>query len=293
MTTPNDDQNLQEQPNGSEGTTDADDENSGWTNPASDPVEEEVQPSAKPEDGSEGGEQGDANAAADEPKEEPKDEPKKADAPSEREKAILDKYSMSKNEAETLRKAALKLEQEGLLDRAEIAEAIGVKKDFLDSVLDKKELPEVGEDGHVQVLQQRFVSDFNNPSLAKAAERLYGPKEQRDEILQAFDYAVQTDAAVRDQYLNATPDDVFYLVMDAGKAALDTFREAQKLGGPAGMMAEITRLRAENAELKSKPAQVTTQAKTEASDEDEQETEQPAAPAPKNAREAHVRAMMN
>jgi len=283
MTTPNEDQNLQEQPNGTEAGDETDDENVGWTNPEEESDQADGKPNAEEDAGNE-----DADETEDE-EQKPAPEANASDGSNDREKALRDKYSMSKNEAETLRKAARKLEADGLLDRDEIAEAIGVKKDFLDAVLDKQDLPEVGEDGHVSALQERFVEDFNNPTLDKAAERLYGDKETRGKILKAFDYAVQNDPKVREKYLNASPDDVFYLVMDEGKAALDTFNQAQELGGPAGMMAEIARLRAENAELKKKPV-VNTQAQK--SDEDEEPDEEHK-PAPQSAREARIRAMMN
>jgi hypothetical protein len=279
MTTPNDDQQPLEQLNEQEEADEAEDGAEAET----DPVAEGEAPAAeaKPEE-----EEG-------KPKE---DEPEPAagrlpDAEFQKQQAkeFRDRYATTKGEAETLRKAARKLEADGLLDRDEMAKEIGVKRDYLDAVLDKKELPEPGEDGHLQVLQTRFAEDYHNPTIQRGLTKVYGDKAAQAEILQAFDFAVANDPELRAKYEQTSPDDVLFFAMDEGKAALDDFREVQTNGGGARALA--AKLRAANAEIaalkaNSKPA--TTQADTE---------QQPAAeaelPAPKSAREARVRAFMN
>lgn len=279
MTTPSDDQQPLEQLNETEGDADADD---GEEAPETDLVAD-----------------GDAPSGEAEPKEEdgkPKEEPEPAtdklpDAEFQKQQAkdFRDKYATSKGEAETLRKLARKLEADGLLDREELAKEVGVKRDYLDAVLDKKELPEPGEDGHIQQLQARFAEDYHNPTVQRGLTKVYGDKAAQNEILQAFDFAVANDPELRTKYEQTAPDDVLYFAMDEGKSALEDFREVQTNGGGARALA--AKLRAANAEiaaLKANPKTVTTQAEIE-----EKPADEPELPAPKSAREARVRAFMN
>lgn len=288
MTTPSDDQRPVEQP--SETDKGADDADDGWTAPEPDPAEVTETPAPKDEDTKPGEEPGEADKAADA---KPEDEAGKlpdAEYHKAQAKEFRDKYSSTKGEAATLRKLALKLEADGLLDRDELAKEVGVKRDYLDSVLDRKELPEPGEDGHMQQLQARFAEDYHNPTVQRGLVKVYGDKAAQEEILQAFDFAVANDPELRAKYEQTSPDDVLFFAMDQGKAALDDFREVQTNGGGArALAAQVRALRAENEALKAAPKTVTTQAKPE----QEPALEEPEMPAPKNAREARIRAMIN
>ncbi|RWE44227.1 hypothetical protein [Mesorhizobium sp.] len=283
MTTPDENQQPLEQPNETEkGAGEADD---GWTAPEADPVEAAATPAPK-EIEVQPGEQPAETAEA-----QPQDEAGKlpdAEFHKQQVKDLRDKYSTSKGEAETMRKAIRKLEADGLLDRDEMATAVGVKRDYIDAVIDKKELPEPGEDGHIQQLQARFAEDYHNPTVQRGLVKVYGDKAAQEEILQAFDFAVANDPALRAKYEQTTPDDVLYFAMDQGKAALDDFREVQTNGGGArALAAQVRTLRAENEALKAAKPVTTQVTETETAPE---ETEMPA---PKSAREARIRGFTN
>ncbi|TPL98316.1 hypothetical protein [Mesorhizobium sp. B2-3-10] len=283
MTTPSDDQQPLEQPGETDGAGEAED---GWTKPETDPalVEEAPKAEAEPE------EEGETAKEEEEPTEAVTDKIPDTEFLKQQTKDLRDKYSATKGEAETLRKAIRKLEADGLLDRDEIATAVGVERGYIDAVIDRKELPEPGEDGHIQQLQARFAEDYHNPTVQRGLTKVYGDKTAQGEILQAFDFAVANDPELRAKYEQTSPDDVLYFAMDEGKAALEDFREVQTNGGGARALA--AKLRAANAEiaaLKANPKPVTTQAETENTPAAEQEE----LPAPKSAREARVRAFIN
>lgn len=283
MTTPDENQTNQPQPNEAGDATKAEE---GWDAPEGEP---EVQGSnadaadgengdegAKAEDGQEGEEKKDADGEGEKPLS--AEEHLKNEA-----KLFRDKHSVSKGEAETLRRLAKMVEDDGLLDRAEIASKLGVDPKYLDAVIDRKELPEPGEDGHIQQLASRFKQDFENPVIQKAIVKAYGAMESQLEMLGAFDFAVANNPELQEKYRNTAPDDVLYFALDEGKAALDDFREVKALGSnPQALLREIRRLRAENAELSKKPEPVVTQ-------ETEQQPSQDDLPPPKDAREAKLR----
>jgi hypothetical protein len=279
MTTPSDDQQPLEQLHETDDDADADD---GEGAPEPDPVAGGEAPAAGAKPEGEGGK----------PKEEPEAVVERlpdAEFHKQQAKDLRDRYSATKGEAETLRKLAQKLEADGLLDRDELAKEVGVKRDYLDAVIDKKELPEPGEDGHIQQLQTRFAEDYHNPTIQRGLVKVYGDKAAQGEILQAFDFAVANDPELRSKYEQTSPDDVLYFAMDEGKAALEDLRAVQTNGGGArALAARVRQLEAENAALKAEPNTVTTQADTE-----QQPAAEPELPAPKSAREARVRAFMN
>lgn len=280
MSKPDENQIDQTQPNAAEEQTAAEE---GWAAPEGEP-EGQVEPAATEEKVDENKDEGDGKKGEDAGEEEkplPPEEHLKQEV-----KRFRDKHSESKGEAETLRKLAKKLEADGLLDRDELAKELGIDAPYLNAVLDRKELPEPGDDGHVQQLQSRFKQDFENPVIQRALVKAYGDIDAQLEILKAFDFAVANTPELQEKYKNTSPDDVLYFALDEGKAALEDFREVVSIGNsPTRLLAEIRRLRAENAELQKKPEADTTQAKEQTASEEE-------LPPPKDAREARIRAFM-
>lgn len=278
MTTPTDDQSVQEQPNEADVQTEAEE---GWNATEGEP-EVQVEPAADDataKEGAEDGEKQDVEPEADKPV--PAEDHLKAEV-----KRFRDKYSESKGEGETLRRLAKKLEEDGLLDRDELAKEMGIDAAYLNAVLDRKELPEAGEEGHVKQLESRFKEDFHNPVIQRALVKAYGPMDDQVKILAAFDFAVANNAELRGKYVNTAPEDVLYFALDEGKAALADYEEVQALGNsPISLLSEVRRLRAENAELRQTPKQVVT-------DENQPQPSQEELPEPKNAREAKLRAFM-
>ena len=170
----------------------------------------------------------------------------------EKVKTTQDRYSVAKKEADIGRQILRKQEEEGLLDRDEAAEKLGMTRAQFDAYLDHKAPPEPGEDGHMDEVNRQMDEDYRNPTVQKALARVYGTPEEQQELAKAFNYAMQGDAELQEKFKNVKPEDAIYLVLDEGKAALEDFREAQTLGGsPRKMMAEMRRLREENASLKS------------------------------------------
>ncbi|MGG7581708.1 hypothetical protein [Rhizobium sp. Nf11,1] len=290
MTTTDDAQQNQEQQNAVAETGEA---NEGWTSTGyeQEGQEGESQTAADGEEG-DNGEQGEpAGAGEGEAEAEPK--PLSAEDNLKAEvKKYRDRFSATKGEAEALRKLARKMEDEGLLDRKEIAEELEIDPAYLDAVLDKKELPEPGDIAHVNVLHERFKEDYANPVIQKALERAYGDQKAREEILKAFDYAVANDEDLRNRYMNTQPDDVLYFAMDEGKAALDEFRAVEAIGSsPRKMLARIRELESENETLRNRPAaNVNTQEQEPASREVREE--QPILD-PLKEREQRLRALRN
>lgn len=281
MTTPTDDQNVQEQPNEADVQTEAEE---GWNAPEGEP-EGQVDPAAEDVTATDGAVDGKTDETADPADTGEKPVPEQEHLKNEV-KRFRDKYSESKGEGETLRRLAKKLEEDGLLDREELAKEMGIDASYLNAVLDRKELPEAGEEGHVKQLESRFKEDFHNPVIQRALVKAYGPMDDQVKILAAFDFAVANDADLRQKYVNTAPEDVLYFALDEGKAALRDYEEVQALGNsPTGMLAEIRRLRAENEELRKKPDTVIT-------DQNEQQPSPEEFPEPKDAREAKLRAFM-
>jgi len=177
-------------------------------------------------------------------------------------KKYQDRFARSKEAETILRNAAKALEKDGLLDREDLAKEMGLTRGQLDAVLDRKELPEAGEDGHMQLVQQKFVEDYHNPSLQRGIERLYGTKEEQAELLQAFDWAVGADPELSNKYKNIQPEEVVYFALDEGKAALEDFRDSQTKGGVKSLLAENRALQARIAELEN-PETVSSETETE------------------------------
>jgi hypothetical protein len=282
MTTPTEDQNAQEQLNETTAQTEAEE---GWNAPDGEPEGQDTpaagDDAAKEGDGPKDDKAEDNEAAAVEEKPLPAEEQLKAEV-----KRFRDKYSESKGEAEALRRLAKKLEEDGLLDREELAKEVGIDAAYLNAVLDRKELPEAGEAGHIEQLQSRFKQDYENPVIQRALVKAYGDRDTQLEILKAFDFAVANNPELQEKYKNTSPDDVLYFAMDEGVAALNDFREVEQIGhSPTSMLSEIRRLRAENEELRKKSETVVVTPKEQTDPQEEE-------PAPKDAREAKLRAFM-
>lgn len=154
-----------------------------------------------------------------------------------------------------------KLESDGLLDRDEIAGEVGVDRKMIDAIIDRTEIPEPGEDGHMAEVQRQMDADFLNPTVQKALNRVYGSQQQQEELARAFNFALQNDPELQAKYQNVKPDDAIYFVLDEGKAALEDFNEFKSTGGSAkALAAENRALKAQIAELKTQPQPVITQA---------------------------------
>lgn len=222
------------------------------------------------------------------PKEPVSQERPEAEVLREQVKTTRDRYSVAKKEADIGRQMLRDLEEEGLLDRDDAAAKRGMTRAQFDAYLDHKAAPEPGEDGHMDEVNRQMDEDFRNPSVQKALSKVYGTPQEQQELAKAFNYAMQDDAALQERYKTVKPEDAIYLVLDEGKAALEDFREAQKMGGsPRKLMAETRRLRAEIAALKAsgaKPA-LTEEAPEETPGDDNTDND------PLAARDARLRAL--
>jgi len=286
MTTPNDDNQNLEQATGADGADEADD---GFANPDDDQPGD-VDAGNTGDDGKGGDENkdgdavdGKADAASDGAGKLPDAEHWKQEA-----KKYRDKTSVSKQESSILRKLVLKQEADGLLDRDEMAKDLGVNRKEIDAIVDRTDVPEPGEDAHVEARDRKMDEDYQNPTTQKALQRLYGDTDKQQELARAFNFALQSDPELQERYQNVDPAEAIYFVMDEGKANIDDYQEYVKTGGNAkALAAENRALKTKIAELTA-PKQVTTQTK----DDEDEPTAEPLQE-PKTAREAKVRAFMN
>jgi hypothetical protein len=253
-------------------------------------LEEELE-TELPEDGQEpeAGDEEDQPAADGEAQPEGEAEPEakpETDFLREKVKTTQDRYSVAKKEADIGRQTLLELEADGLLDRDEAAAKRGMTRTQFDAYLDHKAAPEPGEDGHMAEVNKRMDEDYANPTVQKALSRVYGTPEEQQELARAFNYAMSGDAALQERFNNVTPEDAIYLVLDEGKAALEDYREAQTTGAsPRALMAEVRKLRAENASLKAGGKQ------TPIKDEPEETAENDIDLDPLAARDARLKAL--
>lgn len=200
----------------------------------------------------------------DQPKEEPKEdkaaEDKKEEAPKEAApdvsgemKRLRDGYSQTRQMQKGLWQMAKQLEEDGVLDRDQIAEKMGKTRGEVDHLLDNKPGAAPSDPDYQQELFDAFKTEIARPSVMKVLEKAYGGKDKLNELKNSFEFALNADPAIRDALSNVLPEDIVAHVFDTGSRYLEDFQSSKANKG--SLLEENRALRARVKELEAKPAE--------------------------------------
>jgi hypothetical protein len=159
----------------------------------------------------------------------PSEEPKQV-AKDDEAKRWKDKYSQVRDFQVNQYRMLKALEDDGFLDRDEIAGKVGMTRGEVDRLLDSKPTAAPGEPEYQKVLFQAFDEEVKKPSVVHVLKRAYGNEDALNELKDAYVWATKVDPIVSSKLDHIGPDEVVAHVFDTGKEYLELYREAKKDG---------------------------------------------------------------
>lgn len=203
----------------------------------------------EPADGEEANEGIETNTQEPEVKEPTQEETAKQKAEAEAadaRKRERDRFSQVRNAQKTQYRLLKALEDDGLLDRDEIAQKVGMTRGEIDTLLDSKPTTSPDEPDYDTELFRAFDENMKNPVLKRAVSHMYGNEDQLNELLAAFNWAYQSDPSIRENLRTVSPDDVIYHVLDTARSLKEDYLASKD----TSLIEQNRKLREELAALK-------------------------------------------
>lgn len=157
-----------------------------------------------------------------------------------------DRFSQVRNAQKQLYRMVHALEEDGLLDRDEIAQKMQMTRGEIDHLLDSKPTTSPDEPDYDKELFRTFDENLKNPVLKRAVTHMYGTETELNELMAAFNWAYQSDPKVREELRTVSPDDVVYHVFDKAKALKEDYLASKD----TSLIEQNRKLREELAALK-------------------------------------------